>query len=293
MNAMTNLAKEINSKKSRVVVGLDPTREIIPEKYHAKFDHNPKGVLLDYCKEIIDSVFDVAAAVKPNIAFFERYGATDEFFEVCQYAKGMGMIVIADAKRADIGSTSLGYADAFLSKNSPCDFLTINPYFGIDGVEPFIKSCNDNDKGLFVLVKTSNKSSSQIQDLILENGQTVYETVAGLVSGWGQIDESYGYSNVGAVVGATHPRESVKLRSIMPNTFFLVPGYGAQGAGINDIMGNFDNNGCGAIINASRSILNAYKSELYAGQKFYDAARAEAIRMRDEINDAINRRYIL
>lgn len=292
-HAIAYLMQKIDEKNSRVVVGLDPTKEVIPSEYSKAFSEMENGgskeVLYDYCKDIIDAVYDVVPAVKPNIAFFERYGAEEIFFRVCKYAKKQGLVVIADAKRADIGSTSEAYADAFLVY-SPCDFLTINPYFGEDSVKPFIDACNENGKGVFVLVKTSNPSSKQIQDLVTEDGKTVYEKVGELVANWGTIDASTGYSNVGAVVGATHPQQAIKLRALMPNTFFLVPGFGAQGATVNDIIGNFDSNGNGAIINASRSILAAWKQGQYAenGMDFKAAARIETINMRDAINKAVS-----
>lgn len=313
MHATKRLMAAISEKNSRMAVGLDPTLELMPEKYLPIFMklerenfrrdspeafkialEEAKIALYDYSIDIIDAVYDIASVIKPNIAFYEAYHAYDVYFRVCEYAKQKGPIVIADAKRGDISSTSMCYSKAFFDEQisyEACDFLTINPYFGEDSIEPFIELCDKNDKGVFILVKTSNKSSSQIQDLMTIDGGRVYQKVAELVADWGTIDKHTGYSNVGAVVGATHPNDAAKLREAMPNTFFLVPGFGAQGATVEDVLVNFDSQGGGAIINASRSILGAFKKEKYQGMDFQTAARTETIRMRDDINAAIEKKF--
>ncbi len=289
MHTMTKLIQEIERKNSRVVVGIDPTEGIMPKEYQKMIESGTsiKSVLCKYCQDIINAIYDIVPAVKPNIAFFERYKAYNLFFEVCRYAQSKGLVVIADAKRADIGSTSSGYSDVFLNDFSNCDFLTVNPYFGEDSLKPFIDACNSMDKGLFVLVKTSNKSSSQIQDLVTQDGKKVYEKVGKMVSDLGEGYSEYGYSSIGAVVGATHPEQAASLRKQMEHTFFLVPGFGAQGATVDDVLVNFDGYGRGAIINASRSILGAFKKEEYKGLDFKQAAKAEAIKMTNLINEGL------
>lgn len=306
MHVIKALNNAIKEKNCRIVVGIDPTFDIIPQFFkdsicnkcneschYTGSNSDCLKIFMQYCKKMVDALSPIIPAVKPNIAFFERYGATEFYFELAKYAKDRGLFVIADAKRADIGKTSKGYADAFLSKGSPIDMLTVNPYFGSDGIEPFVQAADKNGKGLFVLVKTSNKSSAELQDLITEDGRKVYEVVADLVSYWGRnnIHDAIGYSNIGAVVGATHKEAAKQLRQRNPNTFFLVPGYGAQGATAEDVAVNFDENGFGAIVNASSSILSAYKSprwcDDFSEEEFCEAAVAEAILMRDLINDAI------
>jgi len=291
VNAIEKLMKEIEKKNSRVVVGIDPTIEMVHDLYfELPLEMDRKRHYALFCYAIIDAVCDIVPAIKPNIAYFEKFGYYKEYKEICKYAKSKGLIVIADAKRADIGHTSEQYAEAFLSEKAPYDFLTVNPYFGIDGIQPFIETCNKNGKGIFVLTKTSNPSSSEIQDLILEDGRKLYEKVGDLVSSWGDekgiVDKS-GYNNVGAVVGATHIEEAIKLRNQMQHTFFLVPGYGAQGGTANDIAKICDENGGGFLVNASRTIIAAYKKEKYKGMKIAIAARQATIDMNEEINNAI------
>ncbi len=316
MHIIEKLMQKMKEKYSRVAFGLDPKREDIPDKYLEPFlrieDKNfikrsvrdSKGIIegignsiFEYSKDMIDSLHDLVPVVKPKIAFFERYHLYDAYFKVCEYAKSKGLIVIADAKRSDIGTTSIGYSDAFLESKvfeSPCDFLTVNPYFGSDSIKPFMDACNKNDKGIFVLVKTSNSSSCEIQDLITsENGKRVYEKVAELVASWGSIDENTGYSNVGAVVGATYPEHAAALRKAMPNTFFLVPGFGAQGGTVRDILGGFDQTGTGAIINVSRGISCAFKEGKYAeiGCDFKEAARLKAMDIIKDINNGVKQKF--
>ena len=242
-NAMDKLINKIKETNNPTVMGLDPRYDMIPESIRAKYEKNVEGAckaILEFNKGLIDSVCDIVPAVKPQIAFYEMFGVEGikVFNETCKYAKEKGMCVIADVKRGDIGSTAAGYSNAYLGKTPlgdekvsiyDVDFVTVNPYLGIDGVKPFIDDCKEYGKGIFILVKTSNKSSGELQDLKLEDGRTIYEKVAELVSSWGdELVGEYGYSSVGAVVGATYPIQIKELREIMPKTYFLIPGYGAQ-----------------------------------------------------------------
>lgn len=242
-NAMDKLISKIKETNNPTVMGLDPRYEMIPEFIRNKYEKNLEGAckaIVEFNKGLIDSVEGIVPAVKPQIAFYEMFGieGIKALNETCKYAKEKKMIVIADVKRGDIGSTAEGYSNAFLGKTTingekisiyDVDFVTVNPYIGIDGVKPFIEDCKEYGKGIFVLVKTSNRSSGELQDLKLENGQTIYEKVADLVDSWGEeLVGEFGYSSVGAVVGATYPIQIKELREIMPKTFFLIPGYGAQ-----------------------------------------------------------------
>ena len=242
-NAMDKLIKKIKETNNTTVMGLDPRYDMIPECIRKKYSSDVEGAcraIVEFNKGLIDSVCDIVPAVKPQIAFYEMFGVEGlkAFAETAKYAKEKGMIVIADIKRGDIGSTAEGYSNAFIGKTPignekvaiyDVDFITVNPYLGIDGVKPFIDDCREYGKGIFILVKTSNKSSGELQDLKLEDGRSVYEKVAELVSSWGEdLVGEYGYSSVGAVVGATYPVQIKELREIMPKTFFLIPGYGAQ-----------------------------------------------------------------
>jgi orotidine-5'-phosphate decarboxylase len=306
------LIKGIKEKNNPTVVGLDPRIEYVPqfikEKAFSEYGNNLNGVaeaLWEFNKGIMDAVYDIVPAVKPQLAYYEMYGldGLEVFERTVQYAKDKGMLVIADGKRNDIGSTAEAYSSAFLGKTPidentnesifDADALTVNPYLGIDGIKPFLDDCKKYEKGIFILVKTSNKSSGQLQDLILNDGRSIYEVVAGLVDEWGSdITGKYGYSSVGAVVGATYPEQAKALRQIMKRAYILVPGYGAQGGTAKDIVSSFNEDGLGAIVNASRSIMCAYKSDLwketYSEDKFADACRAEALRMRDDINAALS-----
>lgn len=313
MNAMQRLNELIKEKNSRICAGLDPTWENIPDAFKAEYGwDDEKGeenmadfsqIIYKYCEKYIDAVEDIVPAIKINSAFFEREHLEDLYLEVARYAEEKGLFVIGDLKRADIGSTSRAYAEAFLSAGQPFDAITINPYFGTDGVMPFLELAKEQGKGVFVLVKTSNKSSAEIQDLELTDGRKVYEAVADLVLSWGKrVDaESFdednlpNYPMIGVVVGATHPEEAEEIVDRMLDTFYLVPGYGAQGATADDVAVNFDCEGLGAIVNSSRGIMQAYKSDRwkdeYCEKTWAEAARAEAIRATEEINDAINRYY--
>lgn len=304
-NAIDLLIDKIKETGNPTVMGLDPRYEMLPECIKNKYAGDVKSVcegILEYNKSLIDSVCDIVPAVKPQIAFYEMFGIEGMkcFKETCKYAKEKGMIVIADIKRGDIGTTAAGYSNAYLGKtlvgNSEesfydIDFVTVNPYLGIDGVKPFIEDCKKYNKGIFILVKTSNKSSGELQDLKLEDGKKVYEKVASLVNIWGEeLIGEYGYSSVSSVVGATYPVQIKELREIMPKSYFLIPGYGAQGGKAEDIALGFKD-GLGGIVNASRSLMCAYKSDrwkdIYSDSEYAEATRAEAIRMRDELNQAI------
>lgn len=296
------LIEKIKEKNNPTVAGLDPKLDYVPEEmkekafkeYGETFEGAAKAIL-EFNKTLIDSLYDIVPAVKPQAAYYEMYGIEGLkcLKETVNYAKAKGMYVIMDAKRGDIGATSEAYAKAFLGKTQiggkqeaafDADCLTVNPYLGTDGIKPFTDQCAENQKGIFVLVKTSNKSSGELQDM-KTNGMYVYEHMADLVKTWGaDLIGTYGYSSVGAVVGATYPEQAEALRERMPHTYFLVPGYGAQGGKAEDVAKSFNRDGLGAIVNASRSIMCAYQKN---GGTLGDAARAEAIRMRDDILNAL------
>ncbi len=306
MNAIDRLIDKIKQTNNPTVMGLDPRFDMLPKCVTDKYDKTLEGVskaILEYNKALIDETCDIIPAVKPQIAFYEMFGipGLEAFKETCKYAKEKGMIVIADIKRGDIGSTAQGYSNAFLGKTKigdheesifDVDFVTVNPYMGTDCVKPFIEDCKKYDKGIFILVKTSNPSSGELQDLKLENGKEVYMQVADLVEKWGEdLVGKYGYSSVSAVVGATYPEQLEQIRSKASHTYFLIPGYGAQGGKAEDIALGFDKNGLGGIVNASRSLMCAYKSEIWKNQfteeEYAKATRAEAIRMKEELQTAI------
>ena len=244
---------------------------------------------------------DIVPAVKPQAAYYEMYGwqGVRALERTIAYAKSKGMFVITDGKRNDIGTTMEAYAKAHLGVTDVegesfeafgGDALTVNGYLGTDGVKPVINVCKDKDKGMFILVKTSNPSSGELQDRSIDDGLTIYRTMGNMCEKWGEeLMGEYGYSGVGAVVGATYPEQLGELRKALPHTFFLVPGYGAQGGGAKDVAPAFDENGIGAVINSSRGIMCAWKKEEGLDPKDYaQAARREAIRMRDEINSVKN-----
>lgn len=295
MNAMERL-NELVKEKGVLLAGLDPDVDKILSMSGetvkvSRSSLRAYELVDDYCYNYIQTIKDEVAAIKINIAFFETYGIEPLFWEVAQDAQDAGLFVIGDIKRADIGNASKQYADAFLQKDSPIDAITINPYFGTDGVKPFLDVAKENGKGVFVLVKTSNKSSSEIQDLELKDGKLVYQKVAELVKEWGQYvkeSDDEEYSLVGAVVGATHPVEAKFLRETMPNTFFLVPGYGTQGATADDIVVNFDDNGGGAIVNSSRGLMFAYEKEGIIADKWHEASKRAVIRTRKELSGAVS-----
>ena len=306
INPIDRLIEKIKETKNPTVIGLDPRYEMLPKCVTEKYPQTLEGAsqaIIEYNKALIDSTYDIIPAVKPQIAFYEMFGIAgmQAFKETCEYAKQKGMIVIADIKRGDIGSTAQGYSNAYLGKTKigdteqsifDVDFITVNPYMGTDCVKPFVDDCKKYNKGLFILVKTSNPSSGELQDIKFENGKEVYIEVAELVEKWGQelIGEN-GYSSIAAVVGATYPEQLQQIREVASHTFFLIPGYGAQGGRAEDIAYGFDKNGLGGIVNASRSLMCAYKSDKWKDQfeekDYAQATRAEAIRMRDELNKVI------
>lgn len=308
MNAIDKLIYKIKETNNPTVMGLDPRYDMLPECIKQKYSGSVEKIcegILEYNKALMDSVCDIIPAVKPQMAFYEAFGIDGIrcFQETCKYAKEKNMIVIVDAKRGDIGSTAESYSNAYIGKTKVedklygldyIDFITVNAYFGTDCVKPFIEDCKKYDKGIFILVKTSNPSSGELQDLKLQNGKTIYETMGNLVEDWGkELVGENGYSSVAAVVGATYPEQLQTLRTQMPHTFFLIPGYGAQGGKAEDIALGFDENGFGGIINASRSLMCAYKSDRwkneFSDEEFAKATRAEAVRMRDELNQAIQK----
>ena len=302
---ISKLIDSIKKKNAPVVVGLDPTLSNIPKKIvdraikdKGETFEAASDAIIEYNKAIVDSVCDLVPAVKPQIAMYEQFGIPGlmAFTETVNYCREKGLIVIGDVKRGDIGSTSTAYAKAHLGKvrigNSEIpafneDFCTVNPYLGSDGIKPFIEECNANDKGIFVLVKTSNPSSGEFQDRVLhDEDSTLYEAVGIKVNEWAKLSMDGAYSNVGAVVGATYPKMGEILRRIMPKSFILVPGYGAQGGSGKDLKPFFNEDGLGAIVNSSRGIIAAYKNEKYSefGEDgFADAARAATIDMIEDI----------
>lgn len=303
---INKLNKKILKMNAPVVVGLDPMLSYIPEHILAKAIEE-KGETLEaaadaiyaYNVAIVDAIADIVPAVKPQIAMYEQFGipGLEAFKKTVDYCHKKDMVVIGDVKRGDIGSTSAAYATAHLGKIqvgkkilTPFDedFATVNPYLGTDGIKPFIDVCKEEKKGIFVLVKTSNPSSGEFQDRLID-GRPLYELVGEQVNAWGEECMGDGYSYVGAVVGATYPEQGKILRKLMPKTLILVPGYGAQGGKGSDLVDYFNEDGLGAIVNSSRGIICAYKSERYAqfgAENFADASRRAAIDMIEDINCA-------
>ncbi len=291
------LIEEIIEKENPTVVGLDPKLDFIPK--HIQEKHTKvTDMFLEFNKAIIDEIFELVPAVKPQIAMYEEYGIEGLkcYIDTVEYAKSKGLVVIGDAKRGDISSTAKSYSLGHLGKEHfGVDFLTVNPYMGEDSVEPFEEEMRKFDRGLFLLVKTSNPRSFQIQNLELKDGRMVYEEVARLTAEWGaKFIGNYGYSSMGAVVGATHKEELEQIRNLVPNVFFLVPGYGAQGGTAADVACAFDENGLGAIVNSSRGIIAAYQNEKYkefSQEDFAKASRQAVIDMRDDLHKALFDRY--
>ncbi len=294
------LIERIVGLQNPTCVGLDTSFDYLPEEMRAGAKDFSAAAerIFDFNKKLIDTLYDVVPSVKVQIAYYEMYGVAGlkAFEETLAYAAEKGLVVIADAKRNDIGSTAACYSKAFLGETEvngnklrafPADYLTINGYLGTDGISPFVETCAARDKGVFVLVKTSNPSSGELQNLLLENGAPVYEYMGGLVEKWGESTiGKYGYSAVGAVVGATHPEEAARLREKLPHTFFLIPGYGAQGGNAEMLRRCFGRGGLGGVVNNSRGILCAYKK---TGGTYYEAARAAAIAMRKDLSETIGR----
>ncbi len=287
------LVEKIKVTGNPSVVGLDTAAEYLPD--YEKYRHDTRSLasaVLAFNAALIDKIAPIVPAVKVQIAYYEAMGVPgmETFARTLELARSAGMIVIADAKRNDIGATASRYAQAFFGGGDfDCDFLTVNGYLGTDGIKPFVDA--GDDKGVFALVKTSNPSGVELQDMKLENGKTVYMQMAELVEKWGADNVGVsGYSRVGAVVGATYPEQARELRAAMPHTFFLVPGYGAQGGGADGAVAGFDARGCGGIVNPSRGIICAYKQEKYKGMTPADAAYAAAVDMREDLAGALARR---
>lgn len=287
------LVEKIKVTGNPSVVGLDTAAEYLPD--YEKYRHDTRSLasaVLAFNAALIDKIAPIVPAVKVQIAYYEAMGVPgmETFARTLELARSAGMIVIADAKRNDIGATASRYAQAFFGGGDfDCDFLTVNGYLGTDGIKPFVDA--GDDKGVFALIKTSNPSGVELQDMKLENGKTVYMQMAELVEKWGADNVGVsGYSRVGAVVGATYPEQARELRAAMPHTFFLVPGYGAQGGGADGAVAGFDARGCGGIVNSSRGIICAYKQEKYKGMTPADAAYAAAVDMREDLAGALARR---
>lgn len=303
---INKLVSKIKKCEAPIVVGLDPMLDFIPEhimkQAFAEHGETMEGVaeaLWIYNKGLIDAIYDIIPAVKPQIAMYEQFGieGLKAYNRTIEYSKSKDLVVIADIKRGDIGSTSAAYATGHLGKiilggksyrGFDSDFATINPYLGSDGVQPFIDVCKEENKGLFILVKTSNPSSGEFQDRLID-GRPMYELVGEKVDEWGMQHMGDDYSYVGAVVGATYPEMGKVLRELMPKTYILVPGYGAQGGKGKDLVHFFNQDGLGAIVNSSRGIIAAYKQKEYASfgaTGYADAARQAVIDMKEDLRVA-------
>lgn len=299
--SMDRLITRILETQNPSVAGLDPKLSYIPdfikEEAFTKHGKNLEGAaaaLLEFNKGIIDALCDIVPAVKPQCAYYEMLGwqGVKALSDTIHYAQQKGMVVIIDGKRNDIGTTMEAYAAGHLGVTQvedislPAfggDLLTVNGYLGSDGIKPLLKVCAEQNKGIFVLVKTSNPSSGELQDQCID-GKPVYRVMGEFCEQWGEeLPGKYGYSGVGAVVGATYPDQLTELRKALPHTFFLVPGYGAQGGGAEGVAGAFDENGLGAIINSSRGILCAWQKTGAAPEDYAKAAREEALRMKADL----------
>lgn len=310
---INKLISKIKVTGAPIVVGLDPTMRFVPEhiqkKAFAEYGETLEGAaeaIWQYNKEIVDHIYDIIPAVKPQIAMYEQFGIPGlvAFKKTIDYCKQKDLVVIADIKRSDIGSSSEAYAVGHLGKVAVGsksyygfdeDFATVNPYLGSDGIKPFIKVCQEEKKGLFVLVKTSNPSSGEFQDRQIKDAEDrpLYEVVGEQVAKWGEEHMGDSYSYIGAVVGATYPEMGKVLRKVMPKSYILVPGYGAQGGKGSDLVHFFNEDGLGAIVNSSRGIIAAYQQEKYASfgpEHFGEASRAAVIDMREDIAGALNNR---
>ena len=301
------LIANIKKTNAPIVVGLDPMLSYVPEqvqkKAYAEFGETLEGAaeaIWQFNKEIIGHTYDLIPAVKPQVAMYEQFGVPGmaAFKKTVDYCKEKGLVVIGDIKRGDIGSTSAAYATGHLGRVQigsksyvpfDEDFVTVNPYLGSDGVNPFIDVCKEEKKGLFILVKTSNPSSGEFQDQLID-GKPLYELVGERVAQWGESCMGEEYSYIGAVVGATYPEMGKALRKIMPKSYILVPGYGAQGGKGKDLVHFFNEDGLGAIVNSSRGIIAAYKQEAYAKfgpEHFGEASRAAVEAMVADISSAL------
>jgi orotidine-5'-phosphate decarboxylase len=296
------LIDKIVETKCPICVGLDTKLEYVPKDFLSGDNtdlllYAAKNVF-EFNRAVIDKIADIVPSVKVQSAYYEMYGyhGVEAFYKTIQYAKEKGLVVIADVKRNDIGSTAAAYSNAYLGRTRilgeevvpfGADFVTVNGYLGSDGIKPFLDDCSRYKKGIFVLVKTSNPSSGELQDMDV-GGKTVFEHMADMVENWGKsFIGKYGYSSIGAVIGATWPEQAKMLREKHKNIFVLIPGYGAQGATAQDIAVNFDKNGLGGIVNSSRAILTACKKEKYMRLNFADAARAAALDMKEDIMGAL------
>ena len=307
---INKLVANIRKTGAPIVVGLDPMLNYVPEhvqkKAFAEYGETLEGAaeaIWQFNKEIVDKTYDLIPAVKPQIAMYEQFGipGLQAFKKTVDYCKEKGLVVIGDIKRGDIGSTSAAYAVGHVGRVQVGskeyvpfdeDFVTVNPYLGSDGVNPFIKVCQEEKKGMFILVKTSNPSSGEFQDRLID-GRPLYELVGEKVAEWGAQHMGDEYSYVGAVVGATYPEQGKILRKVMPKSFILVPGYGAQGGQGKDLVHFFNEDGLGAIVNSSRGIICAYKQEAYAGfgpENWGDASRAAVEAMIKDIRESLERR---
>ena len=307
---INKLVNKITKTHAPIVVGFDPMLNYVPEHVQkaafAEYGETLEGAaeaIWQFNKEIIDKTYDLIPAVKPQIAMYEQFGIPGmiAYEKTVSYAQEKDLVVIGDIKRGDIGSTSAAYAVGHLGKvkvgNNTFagfheDFATVNPYLGSDGVKPFIDVCKEENKGLFILVKTSNPSSGEFQDQLID-GKPLYELVGEKVAAWGEEHMGEKYSYIGAVVGATYPEMGKVLRKVMPKSFILVPGYGAQGGQGKDLVHFFDEDGLGAIVNSSRGIIAAYKQEAYAkfgAENFGDASRAAVEAMIADIDGALGNR---
>ncbi len=309
---INQLIEQIQKKNAPIVVGLDPMLSYIPthilcqafEAYGETLEGAAEAIWR-FNQGIIDAVYDLIPAVKPQIAMYEQFGVPGivAFDKTVKYCKEKGLVVIGDVKRGDIGSTSAAYAVAHLGKVEVGtkkiaafneDFATVNPYLGSDGINPFLKVCKEENKGIFILAKTSNPSSGEFQDQCFEeNHRPLYENVGMKIAEWGEqcMSERYPYSYIGAVVGATYPQMGKTLRKLMPRTYILVPGYGAQGGKGKDLAHFFNQDGLGAIVNSSRGIIAAYRSEQYAayGEEHYEEASRQAVLdMKADLEQAIS-----
>ncbi len=304
---ISKLISEIQKKQTPIVVGLDPTLKMIPNaikvQAFSQYGETLEGAaeaVLQFNHAIVDAVYELVPAVKPQIAMYEQFGIPGmiAFQKTVEYCKKKGLLVIGDIKRGDIGSTSEAYAVGHLGRvmvgNTECrafdeDFATVNPYLGSDGIMPFLNVCREEKKGIFVLVKTSNPSSGEFQDQMIGN-HSLYEMVGEKVAGWADTLMDGEYSEVGAVVGATYPEIGKILREVMPKSYILVPGYGAQGGTGKDLVPFFNKDGLGAVINSSRGIIAAYQKEAYKNfgeAAFADAARQAVLDMKSDIAHAL------
>ncbi len=299
--SLDRLMEKIVETQNPTVVGLDPKLDYVPEyirnEAFSEDGYTLKAAgkaLFRFNKGIIDAICDIVPAIKPQAAYYEMYGyyGVKALAKTIEYAKSKGIYVITDGKRNDIGATMEAYTNAHLGtvkvgdrvlEPFGADALTVNGYLGSDGIEPLLEACRIYDKGIFVLVKTSNKSSGELQDRLID-GKPVYEIMGEMCEKWGETAPgAYGYTSVGAVVGATYPEQLKEMREKLPHTFFLVPGYGAQGGGAEGVAKAFDKNGRGAIVNSSRAVMCAYKKEECDEKEYAAAALRECVRMKNDI----------